>query len=136
MFAFSPILAAAADAGRSADSMIDLLVAILYLGCGLWCLPVWLRIRKGLPLGNGRWLLVPGGCRDKKCRHPQEYKDAMRGKVLILGIGLLIFGAAFLADHFLGSGSTLIAVLLLALPLGLLAWYAWSMHKAAEKWWE
>ena len=50
-------------------------------------------------------------------------------------MGLVLFGAAFLADHYTGSGSTAVALALLVLPLALLVWYVLAMRKAAKQWW-
>lgn len=119
----------------SAENMVDVMAAALYLGFGLYCLAVWLRLRQGKPLGNGRRILMPGGFRERKCRHPEAYKGYMRPRVLALGMGLVLFGAAFLADHYTGSGSTAVALALLVLPLALLVWYVLAMRKAAKQWW-
>lgn len=132
-----PRLLVTAQAGLagSAENMVDVMAAALYLGFGLYCLAVWLRLRQGKPLGNGRRILMPGGFRERKCRHPEAYKGYMRPRVLALGIGLVLFGAAFLADHYTGSGSTAVALALLVLPLALLVWYVLAMRKAAKQWW-
>ena len=132
-----PRLLVTAQAGLagSAENMVDVMAAALYLGFGLYCLAVWLRLRQGKPLGNGRRILMPGGFRERKCRHPEAYKGYMRPRVLALGMGLVLFGAAFLADHYAGSGSTAVALALLVLPLALLVWYVLAMRKAAKQWW-
>lgn len=132
-----PRLLVTAQAGLagSAENMVDVMAAALYLGFGLYCLAVWLRLRQGKPLGNGRRILMPGGFRERKCRHPEAYKGYMRPRVLALGMGLVLFGAAFLADHYTGSGSTAVALALLVLPLALLVWYVLAMRKAAKRWW-
>lgn len=132
-----PRLLVTAQAGLagSAENMVDVMAAALYLGFGLYCLAVWLRLRQGKPLGNGRRILMPGGFRERKCRHPEAYKGYMRPRVLALGMGLVLFGAAFLADHYTGSGSTAVALALLVLPLALLVWYVLAMRKAAKQWW-
>lgn len=132
-----PRLLVTAQAGLagSAENMVDVMAAALYLGFGLYCLAVWLRLRQGKPLGNGRRILMPGGFRERKCRHPEAYKGYMRPRVLALGMGLVLFGAAFLADHYTGSGSTAVALVLLVLPLALLVWYVLAMRKAAKQWW-
>ena len=100
------LVTAQAGLAGSAENMVDVMAAALYLGFGLYCLAVWLRLRQGKPLGNGRRILMPGGFRERKCRHPEAYKGYMRPRVLALGMGLVLFGAAFLADHYTGSGST------------------------------
>ena len=132
-----PRLLVTAQAGLagSAENMVDVMAAALYLGFGLYCLAVWLRLRQGKPLGNGRRILMPGGFRERKCRHPEAYKGYMRPRVLALGMGLVLFGAAFLVDHYTGSGSTAVALALLVLPLALLVWYVLAMRKAAKQWW-
>ena len=114
-----PRLLVTAQAGLagSAENMVDVMAAALYLGFGLYCLAVWLRLRQGKPLGNGRRILMPGGFRERKCRHPEAYKGYMRPRVLALGMGLVLFGAAFLADHYTGSGSTAVALALLVLEM-------------------
>ena len=129
------LVTAQAGLAGSAENMVDVMAAALYLGFGLYCLAVWLRLRQGKPLGNGRRILMPGGFRERKCRHPEAYKGYMRPRVLALGIGLVLFGAAFLADHYTGSGSTTVALALLVLPLALLVWYVLAMRKAAKQWW-
>ena len=129
------LVTAQADLAGSAENMVDVMAAALYLGFGLYCLAVWLRLRQGKPLGNGRRILMPGGFRERKCRHPEAYKGYMRPRVLALGMGLVLFGAAFLADHYTGSGSTAVALALLVLPLALLVWYVLAMRKAAKQWW-
>ncbi len=129
------LVTAQAGLAGSAENMVDVMAAALYLGFGLYCLAVWLRLRQGKPLGNGRRILMPGGFRERKCRHPEAYKGYMRPRVLALGMGLVLFGAAFLADHYTGSGSTAVALALLVLPLALLVWYVLAMRKAAKQWW-
>ena len=129
------LVTAQACLAGSAENMVDVMAAALYLGFGLYCLAVWLRLRQGKPLGNGRRILMPGGFRERKCRHPEAYKGYMRPRVLALGMGLVLFGAAFLADHYTGSGSTAVALALLVLPLALLVWYVLAMRKAAKQWW-
>ena len=129
------LVTAQAGLAGSAKNMVDVMAAALYLGFGLYCLAVWLRLRQGKPLGNGRRILMPGGFRERKCRHPEAYKGYMRPRVLALGMGLVLFGAAFLADHYTGSGSTAVALALLVLPLALLVWYVLAMRKAAKQWW-
>ena len=129
------LVTAQAGLAGSAENMVDVMAAALYLGFGLYCLAVWLRLRQGKPLGNGRRILMPGGFRERKCRHPEAYKGYMRPRVLALGMGLVLFGAAFLADHYTGSGSTAVTLALLVLPLVLLVWYVLAMRKAAKQWW-
>ena len=115
------LILAEASVTESTVSAMDTMMTVLYLGCGFYCLLLWFRLRRGA------W-------QDKKCRHPQEYKQAIMPRVLILGAGLTLFGLLLTADHFL-HGGTLVTLLLMALPLALLGWYAVSMRKAAQKWW-
>ena len=128
------LLLAEASVSQSTVSAMDTMMTVLYLGCGLYCLLLWFRLRRGAPVSAGKSILIPGGWHDKKCRHPQEYKQAIMPRVLILGAGLTLFGLLLAADHFL-HGGTLVTLLLMALPLALLGWYAVSMRNAAQKWW-
>ena len=128
------LILAEASVTESTVSAMDTMMTVLYLGCGFYCLLLWFRLRRGAPISAGKSILIPGGWQDKKCRHPQQYKQAIMPRVLILGAGLTLFGLLLTADHSL-HGGTLVTLLLMALPLALLGWYAASMRKAAQKWW-
>ena len=98
------LILAEASVTESTVSAMDTMMTVLYLGCGFYCLLLWFRLRRGAPISAGKSILIPGGWQDKKCRHPQEYKQAIMPRVLILGAGLTLFGLLLTADHFLHGG--------------------------------
>ena len=116
------------------DSMFDFLLMVMYIGCGVYCIYSYLAQKKtGELLANK--IFCPSNSDVKKCKQPQEYIAYMLPRVLILGVGLVVFGCLFALNYYLGGGSTLTALLLLTVPLAFLVWFAVAQRKAVKLYW-
>ena len=76
--------------------------------------------------------LYPNGCAPETCRSLPDYLGALAPKVLVLGVGLIVFGAAGM----LFPTGTLAALLLLILPLCLLTWFVQAQKRLAAQYWK
>lgn len=113
------------------ESMTDQMMAILFVLCGLYCAGLYALRGKAEAMKKAK-LLYPRGCAPEQCRDLPGYLKALMPRVLVLGVGLIAFGAAGL----IFSQGTLAALLLLILPLCLLAWFVRAQRGLAEKYWK
>ena len=104
------------------DGMFDLLLIVMYIGCGVYCIYSYLMQKKSAELLTNK-VFCPNNTDPKTCKQPKEYIRYMLPRILILGIGLLVFGGIFVLDHYFGSGNTVTAFLLMTIPLAFLVWF-------------
>lgn len=115
-------------------SMMDVLLIVMFIGCGIYSIYSYMIQRKSRKLLANK-IICPGNCEAKKCKEPEAFLTFILPKTLTLGIGLLVFGALFVLDHFFGGNNLLVTILLMVLPTALFFWYVAMQRKAAERFW-
>ncbi|MDO4484169.1 MAG: hypothetical protein Q4C54_06995 [Clostridia bacterium] len=116
---------------QAIESMVDQMMTVIFLLCGIYCVVLFF-LKGNENIMKKSKFLYPTGCAPEKCRSLPEYLNQLMPKVLLLGIGLVVFGAAGLVFR---SG-TLAALLLLILPLALLFWFVAAQKKLAAQYWK
>ena len=113
--------------------MIDLMLVMMYIGCGVYCVYAYFAQRKEKGLLANK--IICFNREPQKCRDPEAFLRLILPRTLILGIGLTLFGGLFTLDYFFGGGSFWLTLVLTLLPLGLFAWYTLAQQKAAKRFW-
>lgn len=102
---------------------------IIAVAAGVYCLYSYIRMMKDKIIPRG--IMVPRDVDVKKCKDPAEYIKMTAVPLLILGIALLIYGAAEFVNQYAASlGAGLGAAL--ALAFAALVWFAVRTKKANE----
>lgn len=117
------------------DSMFDLILTAMYIGCGGYCIYTYFIQKKAGELLANK-ILCPNNGDPKTCKKPEEYIRYMLPRILILGIGMMFFGGLFLLNRYFGSGSMAASLALTTVPLVLLIWYAVIQRKAVKLYWQ
>ena len=117
------------------DRMFDVLMIFMYIGCGIYCLYSYYMQKKADVLLDNK-IFCPNNSDAKKCAKPEAYVTYMLPRILILGIGLIVFGGLIALEHYLGNSSTLVVFLLMSVPMALLIWYVVAQRKAVKLYWE
>ena len=119
---------------------------IIMLGYGIYCLYIWLKLRKTGVMPE-KSLLLSQELPMKNCIDPQEYVEYMKPRLLVFGILISVIAAFCLADEAVGlmagwtaSMETLPAVLVefaatCALPLIVLIWFGVCTYKIQKRLW-
>ena len=115
---------------QSVESMADQMMAAIFILCGLYCAALYLMRGRADAMRKAK-LLYPRGCAPERCADLPGYLRELMPRVLALGAGLIVFGAAGV----LFPRGTLAALLLLVLPLCLLGWFVSAQSRLAEKYW-
>lgn len=83
-------------------NLLDLIMAILLLGTGIYCIYTSIRVRREYTFFENK-VLLPGGCEPNACTDPDGFFDYIAPRLVIFGIAL-IFCAAL--DLLRGAGSS------------------------------
>lgn len=115
-------------------SMMDMMLVVMYIGCGLYSLYSYYMQRKSKVILANK-VMCPNGYDPQKCVDVQAFLQFMMPRLLVFGIALVLFGGLFVLDHYFGKNNAWLTVVLIFLPLVFLAWYVLQQRKAAKRFW-
>ena len=127
------------------DSM-NHLFGMITLGCGIYCLYVWIKIHTSGKVPPNS-VLLPKDCTMDKCLDPEEFITYVQPRLLIFSILIIGFGLFSVIDVYLGlmdamtAGlSELMRLLVLEamtciLPLAAVIWFAVCLRKIQKLLW-
>lgn len=119
---------------------------IIMLAYGIYCLYVWVKLRKTGVMPE-KSMLLSQELPMKNCIDPEEYVRYMKPRLLVFGITLVIFAAFCLANSAFGLVAAWTAsmevlarlfvemLLTCLLPLAVLIWFAVSIHRIQNRLW-
>ncbi len=115
--------------------MLDVLMVVMLLGCGVYALYSALKLKKLCYLfPNG--LLYPGNCKPEDCTDAPSFILYIVPRAVLLGIGMIIIGGLFLLNMLVFKIDALwVNLLSIVLPLALFAWYVVAQRKAGKRFW-
>lgn len=127
------------------DSIL-LLFDIIMLGYGIYCLYIWLKLRKTGVMPE-KSLLLSQELPMKNCIDPEEYVQYMKPRLFVFGLLISILALFCLVDEFFGlmagwtASMELIPALLVeffvtcALPLAVLIWFGVCTYRIQKRLW-
>lgn len=116
------------------NSSFLMMFNLISLGCGIYCLYTYAKLRiAGRLFPNS--LLVPSGRKPKDCLDAPTYIAYVQPRLLILGILVTAFGIVTTLDSFYQFFSLLLNELLTVAMLGVIVWYAVCSSKANKRYW-
>lgn len=123
-------------------NLFSILLLVTLIGCGGYCVYIWLHLRREWMLTDNR-IMLPGGCTVADCKDPDGFLEFMAPKMLIFGIAMIVAGLLYLPGILHTSGmfawpELVFTILNIALPVlvfGLFLWYILVQHKAAKLFW-
>lgn len=136
---FRLLLTAQTDADlsstQSMTDMLDLLLIVMFIGAGIYCVYTFIRLRRECMLFDNK-VLYPGDCKYTDCADPEGFMDYIQYRILILGAFLVLCGIFFLLNLYVLSVSAVwITILQFAVPIGGFAWYVVVQRRAAKRYW-
>ena len=118
-------------------NLLDLIMAILLLGTGIYCIYTSIRVRRECTFFENK-VLLPGGCEPNACTDPDGFFDYIAPRLVIFGIALIFCAALDLLVLFLVRrnfvGGWLYWVQLVV-PFGCFGWYIYLQRKAGKLFW-
>lgn len=121
----------------------SLMLLILQIGCGVYCIYTWLRLRKEWRLFDNK-IMLPGNCSVKDCVDEDGFLEFIVPKMLFFGLALIVLGLLYLPGILFYSGLDLglpqlmLTILNYALPVlsvGAFVWFLVMQRKAAQLFW-
>ncbi len=125
----------AAAKPQSLTDMMDLLMIVLLIGCGVYAMFSALKLRKLSYLFPNSFI-YPGNCKPDDCTDAPGFIIYIFPRLMILGAGMLVFGILFLlATKVLGMVTLWVNIVSVVLPLALFGWYIVVQRRAAKRFW-
>lgn len=116
----------------------SLLLMALMVGCGLYCIYLWVRIRREWQLFDNK-LMLPGNCTAADCADPDGFLEFMSPKLFAFGIAVFLLGLGYLPEVLnLPLPDLLFRVIditLTVLSLGAFVAFILIQRKAAKLFW-
>ena len=118
-------------------NLLDLIMAILLLGTGIYCNYTSIRVRREYTFFENK-VLLPGGCEPNACTDPDGFFDYIAPRLVIFGIALIFCAALDLLVLFLVRrnfvGGWLYWAQLVVL-FSCFGWYIYLQRKAGKLFW-
>ena len=118
-------------------NLLDLIMAILLLGTGIYCIYTSIRVRREYTFFENK-VLLPGGCEPNACTDPDGFFDYIAPRLVIFGIALIFCAALDLLVLFLVRRNFVGGWLYgaqLVVPFGCFGWYIYLQRKAGKLFW-
>ena len=118
-------------------SLLDLLMAALLLGTGIYCIYTAIRVRRECGFFENK-LLLPGNCKPEDCADPDGFFDYIFPRMLLFGIAMILCAAldfGVLCIVRMGLTGLWLYWVQLVVPFGCFAWYIVLQKKAAKRFW-
>lgn len=113
------------------NSSMFMMIDLISLGCGIYCLYTWLRLLREKKLfKNG--LLIPKDLKPEDCLDEEAYIRYMSPRLAALAVATLLYAVVqvlnnLLLDSFMSFAQNMIA---LGVVMAVLVWYAIANNKA------
>ena len=85
-------------------NLLDLIMAILLLGTGIYCIYTSIRVRREYTFFENK-VLLPGGCEPNACTDPDGFFDYIAPRLVLFGIALIFCAALELLVFFLSAAT-------------------------------
>lgn len=118
-------------------NLLDLIMAILLLGTGIYCIYTSIRVRREYTFFENK-VLLPGGCEAANCTDPNGFFDYIAPRLVLFGIALIFCAALDLLVLFLVRRNFVGGWLYwaqLVVPFGCFGWYIYLQRKAGKLFW-
>lgn len=124
----------------------NLLFGLITTGCGIYCLYLWIRIRRLGKLPEGCFL-IPKGCKSDECVDEEEYRQLLQPRLLIFSLFISVVGFFTLADAAFGLLETWTAAMSVGMrllimelatciiPLVVVIWFGLDLRRIQKKLW-
>lgn len=125
----------AASVSMNPVQMLDMVMVVMLLGCGVYALYSALKLKKLCYLFPNNFL-YPGDCKPEACVDSSGFILYITPRLILLGIGMTLIGVLFLLNMMVIKADSLwINMASVIIPLALLAWYVIAQRKAAKRFW-
>lgn len=131
---------AEADATKTVDlsgmsSLLDTLLIVMVIGCGIYALYTAIRLRRTYLLFPNK-ILYPGNCPPEECVDDGGFIDFILPRMVIFGAVLLFLGVILVLNtYLLKAAGLLVDLATIVLPFGCFVWYIIVQRKAAKRFW-
>ena len=115
--------------------MMDMILMVSFFGGGFYCFYTYYIQSKSKEVLDNK-ISCPTDCKGKDCLDPEMFIKFIQPKVLIFGIGLLVFGGINLYVYVTKTKDMFINIITVVLPLLLLLWYAMCVYNARKRFWK
>lgn len=123
----------ASTAGLS--GMLDVLLVVMVIGCGVYALYTAIRLRRTFMLFPNKFL-YPGNCGPDDCVDEDGFIDFILPRMTILGVALLVIGALLVLNTYVwGLSGLVLDLATIIVPCGCFFWYILVQRKAAKLFW-
>lgn len=128
-------LTAETNSFQSTTDMLDLLLIVMFIGAGIYCVYTFVRLRRECMLFDNK-ILYPGNCKYTDCTDPVGFMDYIQYRVLILGAFLVVCGVFFLLNLYVFSFTSIwVTIAQFAVPILGFAWYVVIQRRASKLYW-
>ena len=125
----------AASFSMNPVEMLDMVMVVMLLGCGVYALYSALKLKKLCYLFPNNFL-YPGDCKPEACVDASGFIVYITPRLILLGIGMVLIGGLFLLNMLVFKEDSLwINLASVIVPQALLAWYVIAQRKAAKRFW-
>lgn len=125
----------AAAGSDSLDSMLSMLLLVMMLGVGIYCIYTYIRLRRECSLFPNKFL-YPGNCKPEECVDIDGFINYILPRIMIFGVAILLCGAAYgLLEIVWKINHIAINIGSMVLPLAIFGWYIYVQRKAADLFW-
>ena len=118
-------------------NLLDLLMAVLLLGTGLYCIYTAIRVRRECDFFENK-MLLPGNCKPEECTDPEGFFDFIFPRILLFGVAMILC-AVLDFGSLCAVRSGLVGIWLywvqLIVPFGCFAWFIILQRSAAKRFW-
>ena len=116
-------------------SMISILLVIMMLGLGVYCIYTFFRLHREYYLFPNKFL-YPGDCPPENCTDVSGFIEFILPRILIFGIAVILCGIGYgMLDLVWKVKHIAVFICSLVIPLGIFAWYIYVQRKAANLFW-
>ena len=117
------------------SGMLSLILLLMLFGGGAYALYTYIRLRRTCMLFPNKFL-YPGNCTADTCVDVDGFIDYILPRLLLLGVGVLLCGVAYLVYALVLKASNLwVDIAALVVPTGIFIWYMFVQRKAAKEFW-
>lgn len=117
------------------SGMLDVLLVVMVIGCGVYALYTAIRLRRTFMLFPNKFL-YPGNCGPDDCVDEDGFIDFILPRMTILGVALLVIGALLVLNTYVwGLSGLVLDLATIIVPCGCFFWYILVQRKAAKLFW-
>lgn len=102
---------------------------------GLYCLYIWLRLKIDNYLFYNQ-ILIPSGYAVRDCKHPREYIQYMKPRLLVFGLVITAAGVLNVLAAQLLTLTTWMFWVLIAVPIAVIIWFVITLIVTRRRYWD